>query len=119
MCAFYKRQGHTRDGCYKLHGYPSSQKVQGNGQVFRHDVPTGNSYNTGTQNYRQNNNYKGKGVVANVHVTPGDASVCPGGDHLSRENQSDNNLTKEQFGQLMTLMQQFQNEYMGENPNTA
>lgn len=45
---------------------------------------------------RMNNNYKGKGVAANVHGTLGDISGFPGGDHLLRENQTINNLKKEQ-----------------------
>jgi len=62
FCDFCKRTGHIKAKCYKLHGYP-----QNNNQN-----QTPNGYNNG-QNFRQNNqNYKGKRVVANVHSDTSD-----------------------------------------------
>ena len=52
MCDYCKRPEHTKEKCYKLHGYPTSMKNQSNDQISRQSVPNSNQYNVGSQNYK-------------------------------------------------------------------
>ncbi|XP_019225644.1 PREDICTED: uncharacterized protein LOC109207215 [Nicotiana attenuata] len=63
---YCKRPGHTREKCYKLHGYPQGSSY--NNQNFNR--ANAQPYNQGiNQNHKFN---RGKGSVANVHGTPAD-----------------------------------------------
>nr|XP_033512246.1 uncharacterized protein LOC117276932 [Nicotiana tomentosiformis] len=96
FCDYCKRPGHTKDKCFKLHGYP------------------------------QNNNFnprfnKGKRISANMHGAPVE-SIPVKDDGMSSQGCSDINnmnsplnLTKEQYGQLFNLLQQFHIGGGGEN----
>lgn len=56
ICDYCKRPSHTRDRCYKLHGFP----------------PNTNRPPNNNQPYKQNNqNFKGMRLVANVHDITG------------------------------------------------
>ncbi|KAH0671524.1 hypothetical protein KY290_026317 [Solanum tuberosum] len=109
FCDFCKRTGHIKAKCYKLHGYP-----QNNNQN-----QTPNGYTNG-QNFRQNNqNYKGKRVVANVHSDTSDMMSTHVDEQPQDNNNQNANITKEQYGKIMDLIQHFQNENMGEDQNVA
>ncbi|XP_075088478.1 uncharacterized protein LOC142170460 [Nicotiana tabacum] len=76
---YCKRLGHTKDKCFKLHGYP---------QVHN-------------QNFKYNKN---KRVIANAHVTSPD-ETCPKIDEFGPKDESQNlNLSKEQYSQLLRAM---------------
>ncbi|XP_019245187.1 PREDICTED: uncharacterized protein LOC109225050 [Nicotiana attenuata] len=107
MCDFCKRPDHTRDKCYKLHGYPQ------NGQnSTRYPQSTQNS----NQNFRSN---RGKRMVANVQGVPADAMTSKL-DECDGQNENQNvNLTKEQYGQLVNLLQHFQLGNDAENSNNS
>ncbi|KAH0656157.1 hypothetical protein KY285_031039 [Solanum tuberosum] len=67
MCEYCKRQGHTKDKCYKLHGYPTGPQYNTNTQSYNNQ--NYQNYNSG-QGHNQHQSYrfnKGKGKVANVH----------------------------------------------------
>ncbi|OIT03468.1 hypothetical protein A4A49_57494, partial [Nicotiana attenuata] len=103
FCDYCKRQGHTKDKCYKLHGYPQSFN-QGPQQQYRQ----------GTQGYNNTTRFnKGRNVTANAvtSVEKGEKLEPQG------ESQSQNvNLTKEQYGQIVSLLQHFQTGSIVEGP---
>ncbi|KAH0684052.1 hypothetical protein KY285_021543 [Solanum tuberosum] len=75
FCDFCRRTGHTKDRCYKLHGYPPNFKFS-----------------------------KGKNVVsaANACTSESDGSRCEGDPGLNR--QMPLNLFKNQYEQLLNLL---------------
>ncbi|KAH0781774.1 hypothetical protein KY290_001372 [Solanum tuberosum] len=104
MCEYCKKPGHTKDKCYKLHGYPNTTNTSNNTQGY-----TSQNYNSSQgdqqQPYRSN---KGKGKMANVygqHVV----DVSDKGKGLTIQIEDQNaSLTKEEYGQMMHLLRQFQ-----------
>ncbi|XP_070026356.1 uncharacterized protein LOC107772464 [Nicotiana tabacum] len=91
FCDYCKRAGHTKDKCFKLHGYP--------------------------QDFNHNPKYqKVKRTAANVHWTPIDNFHVNGEEMQPQSNHSNVSLTKEQYGQLVTLLQHFQTSSGGDNP---
>ncbi|KAH0650934.1 hypothetical protein KY284_030846 [Solanum tuberosum] len=106
VCDYCKRTGHTRDKCYKLHGYPQGN----NNQNFR-----SGSYNGGQSFRQQSPNFKGKRVVANVYGAANDMMNTHGEEQSQGNNHSNVSFTKEQYGQIMNLLQHFQNENVGED----
>lgn len=67
FCVFCKKLGHTKDKCYKLHGYPQSNT---NGQISDGYGYQNNRHNN-AQNQKFNPNHrsaKGKGIAANAWV---------------------------------------------------
>nr|XP_009612996.1 uncharacterized protein LOC104106132 isoform X2 [Nicotiana tomentosiformis] len=83
FCDYCKRLGHSKDKCYKLHGYP--------------------------QGFNSNPKFdKGKRTVANVHGAP-ETNSAKHEELKSLEGNcnSNVNLTKEQYGQLASLLQHF------------
>ncbi|OIT07573.1 hypothetical protein A4A49_63050, partial [Nicotiana attenuata] len=81
FCDYCKRQGHTKDKCYKLHGYPQS-------------------FNQGSQQQHR-------------RVTQG----VEEGEKLESQGESQNqnvNLTKEQYGQIVSLLKHFHTGSIGE-----
>ncbi|XP_069154663.1 uncharacterized protein [Solanum lycopersicum] len=92
ICDFCKKQGHIKEKCYKLHGYPPKNNVPNN----RVSNP---------QQFRQNNNqnFRGRKIVANAH-----------GEECSQENSKSNAvITQKQYGHIMSLLQQFQVDSSG------
>ncbi|XP_060185602.1 uncharacterized protein LOC132615067 [Lycium barbarum] len=79
FCEFCKRHGHTRDRCYKLHGFPQKFKFT-----------------------------KGKnsGSTANVHETLEEMSGRKHDDsnHTQHHDQKTLNLSKKQYDQLLSLL---------------
>ncbi|XP_070019254.1 uncharacterized protein [Nicotiana sylvestris] len=66
VCEHCRKPGHTKDKCYKLHGYPqgfqnSNQPFQNNNQRFQ---GANQNFQNPNQGFRFN---KGKRAVANVH----------------------------------------------------
>ncbi|XP_070014754.1 uncharacterized protein [Nicotiana sylvestris] len=111
FCDYYKRPGHTREKCYTLHGYPQGSNQNQNPNLSHNQA---SSFN---QNPRQNYNYgdnsgvnqsigfnMGNRGMANAYVAATDTQ------HTSDENCSAQNvnLTKEEYSQLVNLLQQFQ-----------
>ncbi|OIT19221.1 hypothetical protein A4A49_57217, partial [Nicotiana attenuata] len=116
MCDYCKKPGHTKDKCFKLHGYPESF-----GQSRNQNYNPNQQFNQNFQSFNRNQNFsKGKRIVANVH-----------GDHSSEmpsnkgEAQCDLNtdqtisLSKEHYGQILNLLQHFQASNGGDNANTS
>ncbi|KAH0644594.1 hypothetical protein KY284_032478 [Solanum tuberosum] len=62
-CEHCRRPGHTKDRCYKIHGYPQTNN-QGNGQNRYNNTPNQRSqYNSNlSQSHRS---AKGKGIATN------------------------------------------------------
>ena len=94
FCEHCKRSGHIIDKCYKLHGYPN-QNNSSNGQGVNQQ-----RYNN-VQNQRVYT--RGKGVAANVFA---DSSMGKPDAHTACSA----NLTNEQCGQLINLLQHLQLE---------
>ncbi|OIS96634.1 hypothetical protein A4A49_60689, partial [Nicotiana attenuata] len=104
FCDFCKKQGHTKEKSFKLHGYPQQFNRQG------------------TQNYNSNNynkhpkNNRGRNITANVVAgtqTMTSNTISNQGEDL--ENQGGNNnqsvsLSREQYDQVVRLLQHFQND---------
>ena len=61
ICDFCKKQGHIKEKCYKLHGYPPKSNAPNN--------RVNNPQQFNPQQFRQNNNqnYRGRRIVANAH----------------------------------------------------
>ncbi|OIT22546.1 hypothetical protein A4A49_56029, partial [Nicotiana attenuata] len=81
FCDHCKRQGHTKERCYKLHGYPQDPRLN-----------------------------KGKRIAANVHGGQRD-NVIEGADGSNgAANEQDRTmqaLTKEQYNQLVSILENF------------
>ncbi|XP_049348626.1 uncharacterized protein LOC125831021 [Solanum verrucosum] len=75
FCEYCKRIGHTKDRCYKLHGYPTNTKA-----------PRG----------------KGSGSAANVHASEDDRGQCE--ETTEQERQIPLNLSKSQYERLLNLL---------------
>ncbi|OIT05026.1 hypothetical protein A4A49_65279, partial [Nicotiana attenuata] len=86
FCDYCKRPGHMGEKCYKLHGYPQGFNQNQNPNLSHNQA---SSFN---QNPRQNYNY-------------GNNSGHTGDENCSAQNVS---LTKEEYSQLVNLLQQFQ-----------
>uniref|UniRef100_M1E045 Uncharacterized protein n=1 Tax=Solanum tuberosum TaxID=4113 RepID=M1E045_SOLTU len=96
ICEFCKKQRHTKEKCYKLHGYPPGNNILNHRQV---------NHNNGQQSRKNNHqNLKGRRVVANAHgTTPDHGEECS-----QTSNNSNAVITQEQYGQIMNLLQHFQ-----------
>nr|XP_033510113.1 uncharacterized protein LOC117274884 [Nicotiana tomentosiformis] len=115
---FCKRLGHTKDKCFKLHGYPQHFNRKG-----------AQNYNLTAQNdnqYPRNN--KGKSIAANiitgVQGMPSDVMTNKGEDleHQDSHSNQNMNLSKEQYDQVVRLLQHFQSDGAGDtssNTNAA
>lgn len=100
VCEYCKKQGHTKEKCYKLHGYPPGNNI------LNYKPNNGQSRQTNHQNF------KGKRIVANVHGT----SIETHGEECSQGSNNPNFvITQEQYGQIMNLLQQFQLDSPGED----
>ncbi|XP_009770962.1 uncharacterized protein [Nicotiana sylvestris] len=107
FCDYCKRPGHTREKCYKLHGYPQGSNQNQNPNISHNQS---SSFN---QNPRQNYNYgnnsgvnqgtgfnRGNRRVANAHVAAADTQHT-GDKSCSAQNFS---LTNEEYNQLAPSM---------------
>ncbi|XP_019261161.1 PREDICTED: uncharacterized protein LOC109239092 [Nicotiana attenuata] len=81
FCDYCKKPGHTKERCYKLHGYPQDSTFN-----------------------------KGKRIAANVHGSQREG-VIEGGDGNSgpaqEQDRTMQNLTKEQYNQLVSILENF------------
>ncbi|OIT29812.1 hypothetical protein A4A49_65783, partial [Nicotiana attenuata] len=81
FCDYCKKPGHTKERCYKLHGYPQDSRFN-----------------------------KGKRIAANVHGGQGE-SVIKGEDGNNGSTQEQDrtmqSLTKEQYNQLVSILENF------------
>ncbi|OIT27038.1 hypothetical protein A4A49_63573, partial [Nicotiana attenuata] len=81
FCDYCKKQGHTRDKCYKLHGFPQDFKFT-----------------------------KGKNVASAANVHGGIEEMVSGGHSemdVGDQGVGIQNLTKEQYNQLLHLLKNF------------
>ncbi|XP_009591635.2 uncharacterized protein [Nicotiana tomentosiformis] len=70
ICDYCKKPGHTKEKCYKLHGYPQGNSY--NNQNFnRANAQQFNQNNSSNQTQSHKFN-RGKGVVPNIHGVPAD-----------------------------------------------
>ncbi|OIT27251.1 hypothetical protein A4A49_57924, partial [Nicotiana attenuata] len=89
FCDYCKRPGHTKEKCYKLHGYP---------QNFGHN---------------QNPN-AGNRTLANANVGTTDTQPTENEKYVSHDNTQNVSLTQEEYSQLVNLLQQFQSSGVGD-----
>ncbi|OIT39819.1 hypothetical protein A4A49_63699, partial [Nicotiana attenuata] len=90
FCDFCKRPGHTKEKCYKLHGYP--------------------------QNLKYNNGNMGRKLAANVFETTSDGTnMLDEGGNLQEQGRTMQQLSKEQYGQLRSILETFKNRNNGDN----
>ncbi|KAH0694205.1 hypothetical protein KY285_021302 [Solanum tuberosum] len=98
ICEFCKKPGHTKEKCYKLHGYPQ------------------NNQNYQNQNFRNNNNnnsdWKGK-KVAHAQGPSADMLSTRGDD--MREEKEQLSISKDQYAHLVSLLQHFHPTNTGES----
>ncbi|XP_047251616.1 uncharacterized protein LOC124886720 [Capsicum annuum] len=94
FCNYCKKLGHTRDKCFKIHGYPNKF------------MPIPGQHNQKNQIYNTNSRVnKGKGVAANVH---GEMYENCTSEKIEAGDLNHNTLSKEQYNQLVDLLRQFQ-----------
>ncbi|XP_070036356.1 uncharacterized protein [Nicotiana tomentosiformis] len=79
---YCKRPGHTKDKCFKLHGYPQTS--------------------SNNQNLKYNKN---KRVVANAHSNLPDEMSAKIEEFGPKDESQNLNLSKEQYGQLLSILQ--------------
>ncbi|KAH0650929.1 hypothetical protein KY284_030841 [Solanum tuberosum] len=114
MCEYCKKTGHTKDKCYKLHRYPNATNTPNTSNNYQ-NYNSSQGHNQ-QQPYRSN---KGKGKVANVHGQPA-VDVSDKGKGLAIQNEDQNvSLTKEEYGQMMHLLRQFQCNADSDNTHGA
>ncbi|XP_075080014.1 uncharacterized protein LOC142165337 [Nicotiana tabacum] len=123
FCDYCKRPGHTKEKCYKLHGYP-----QNFGQNSSHYQNPNTGQNSFSQNTRQGSNSNGANrfnrgnkfnrTLANAHVAATDSQPAENDSqnrYVSHDNPQNVSLTKEEYNQLVTLLQQFQSSGIGDH----
>lgn len=107
FCDYCRRLRHIRDKCFKLHGYPQTN-THGNDQT-RYN-------NSQNQRFEPHNNQphrsaKGKGIAANAFGIDDETTAAHIDEH---PHISSPNIIKDQYGQLLSLLQQFQRGPTGE-----
>lgn len=111
FCTYCNRTGHLAEKCYQLHGYPTGS----NPNQRNNSIPRPNNFRKGNQ---RNNRESGNNVVANANCTPDFTS----GKRLDEEMYKVS-LTKDQYGHVQGMLQQFNkengNEGSNANPNLA
>ncbi|TMW80278.1 hypothetical protein EJD97_021933, partial [Solanum chilense] len=75
VCDYCKKSGHTRDRCYKLHGYPSNPKFQ-----------------------------KGKGTSSAANMCASDMNAQQSEEEPEMGKQMPINLSKDQYEQLLNIL---------------
>ncbi|XP_019238856.1 PREDICTED: uncharacterized protein LOC109218916 [Nicotiana attenuata] len=111
MCDYCKKPGHTKDKCFKPHGYPE------NFGYLRNQNYNPNQQFNQNQGFNRNQNFnKGKRIVANVHGDHSSEMLSTKGEEQSDLNTDQNiSLSKEHYGQILNLLQHFQSGNGGDN----
>ncbi|KAH0692446.1 hypothetical protein KY285_019543 [Solanum tuberosum] len=122
FCTYCRRTGHLMEKCYQLHGYPSGPNSNNN--TYNNPAPNAPKPTNFRPKPPQNNTphryNRGPGnrPVANAHCTHNSASEKePSVDQ--NEELYNVSLTKDQYGQFQSMLQQFHNEPEGSNTNSA
>nr|XP_009792366.1 PREDICTED: GATA zinc finger domain-containing protein 14-like [Nicotiana sylvestris] len=112
---YCKSPGHTREKCYKLHAHLQSNSYNNQSSNSLNNQP----YNQGNNpNHNQSHRFnRRKGSVANVHRTPTDMVHDNGNEQRMHDENQNVNMTKEQYGQIMNLLQHFQVGNIGGSSN--
>ncbi|XP_019248441.1 PREDICTED: uncharacterized protein LOC109227698 [Nicotiana attenuata] len=97
ICDYCKRPGHSKDRCYKLHGYPQNFSAQNPGP---RQFSNSRNYDQGP---RYNNN-KGKRVVANVQGITDEITTGEEAENKAQDDGKNVSLTQEQYGQLISMI---------------
>ncbi|OIT39417.1 hypothetical protein A4A49_58025, partial [Nicotiana attenuata] len=85
ICDYCKRPGHSKERCYKLHGYPQNYSTQ----------------NFTPRQFSNNRNYdQGQGIAD--EITTGEET-----ENKAQDDGRNMSLTQEQYGQLVSMLQQF------------
>ncbi|KAH0715709.1 hypothetical protein KY284_008614 [Solanum tuberosum] len=108
FCTYCNRTGHLIEKCYQLHGYPTSSNSPRPNQR-NNPTPRPNTFRKGNQ---RNNKGSGNNVVANANCTP---DFTPG--KRSDEEMYNVSLTKDQYGHVQGMLQQFHREHESEGSN--
>ena len=95
FCTHCNRTGHLAEKCYQLHGYPAGS----NPNQRNNSIPRPNNLRKGNQ---RNNRESGNNVVANASCTPDFAA-----GKRKDEEMYNVNLTKDQYGHVQGILQQF------------
>nr|XP_009588116.1 uncharacterized protein LOC104085708 [Nicotiana tomentosiformis] len=94
FCDYCKRPGHSKDKCFKLHGYPQNSRYPSYG-----------------------NNNKGKRFASNMFGTPNDG---PNASEVEEDHYEEgrlmHHLSEEQYGQLLNILEKLQVGNTGEKP---
>ncbi|XP_069154520.1 uncharacterized protein [Solanum lycopersicum] len=108
FCTHCNRTGHFAERCYQLHGYPAGS----NTNQRNNSIPRPNNFLKGNQ---RSNRESGNSVVANASCTP---DFAPG--KRTDEEMYNVSLTKDQYGHVQGILQQFhkKNENEGSNTNS-
>ncbi|XP_015167311.1 uncharacterized protein [Solanum tuberosum] len=114
FCTYCNRTGHLIEKCYQLHGYPTNSNNPSPNQR-NNPTPRPNTFRKGNQ---RTNKGSGNNVVANANCTP---DFTPG--KRLDEEMYNVSLTKDQYGHVQGMLQQFHREHENEgsnnNPNLA
>ncbi|XP_075106863.1 uncharacterized protein LOC107828156 [Nicotiana tabacum] len=81
FCDYCKKPGHTKERCYKLHGYPQDSRFN-----------------------------KGKRIVGNVYGSQSENGIegeYGGNGQVQEHDRTMQNLTKEQYNQLLSILENF------------
>lgn len=101
------RTGHLAERCYQLHGYPASS----NTNQRNNSIPRPNNFRKGNQ---RSNRESGNNVVANASCTP---DFAPG--KRTDEEMYNVSLTKDQYGHVQGILQQFHKKNENEGASNA
>nr|XP_025885617.1 uncharacterized protein LOC109119767 [Solanum lycopersicum] len=106
FCTYCHRNGHLVEKCYQLHGYPTSS----NPNQRNNPTPRPNTFHKGNQ--RNNEGGSDNNVVANANCTP---EFTPG--RRSDGEMYNVSLTKNQYGHVQGMLQQFHKQHENEGSN--
>ncbi|XP_070046341.1 uncharacterized protein [Nicotiana tomentosiformis] len=115
FCDYCKRPWHTKEKCYKLHGYPQSFSQNHNPNINHNQTSNFNqnprqscNYNHNSNNNQNNRFNRRNRTVANTYVATTDTQHVETEKHVAHDNTQNVSLTQEEYNQLVSLLQQFQ-----------
>ncbi|XP_019238179.1 PREDICTED: uncharacterized protein LOC109218281 [Nicotiana attenuata] len=90
FCDYCKRPGHTKEKCYKLHGYPENfghnQNPNTGQSSFNQNTRQNPNYNYNSNNNNSNRFNKGNRTLANAHVATTDTQPTENEKYASHDN---------------------------------